>query len=195
MPGSGPDGHCGLWPGRRSALHVRMADEAYRIESDRAIPYLDIPALIAIACRAKAHLVHPGYGFLAENATLLRSAHGPGLLSSGRRRAHRAMGDKLPPAHQRLPPACRSCPGRASRGGREAARAWARRRRVSRCAEGGGRRRRRGSGWPGERGPDRLYRVAPRVRPRVVRDGRMYLSVPERPRHVEVQVFADSMAT
>src|SRR6476660_7571683 len=83
-------------PGDDDSLHVRMADDAYRIESDRAIPYLDIPALIAIACRAKAHLVHPGYGFLAENATFAEECARAELVFVGPPAgAIATMGDKV----------------------------------------------------------------------------------------------------
>ena len=83
-------------PGDEHALHVRMADEAYRIESDRPIPYLDIGVLIAIACRAKARLVHPGYGFLAENAMFADACKKVGLVFVGPPSdAIATMGDKV----------------------------------------------------------------------------------------------------
>src|SRR5881296_3740401 len=53
----------------RNALHVRMADEAYHIGPSQASKsYLHIPTIIQVARYAGVQAIHPGYGFLSENA-------------------------------------------------------------------------------------------------------------------------------
>jgi len=53
----------------QQALHVKLADEAYCIgPAVSKKSYLNIPAIISVAVAAKADAIHPGYGFLAENA-------------------------------------------------------------------------------------------------------------------------------
>lgn len=84
-------------PGEQDALHVGMADRAFRIEATTAaLPYLDIPALIGVAHRSGATLLHPGYGFLSENPALAEACAAAGIIFVGpSAEVIRAMGDKV----------------------------------------------------------------------------------------------------
>ncbi len=80
-----------------SALHVRLADEAVRIgPAAPAKSYLHIPAIIAAAEIAGADAIHPGYGFLSENAQFAEVCRRCGITFIGPTpEAMRAWGDKV----------------------------------------------------------------------------------------------------
>lgn len=81
----------------RAAPHVSLADEAVRIDADApAAAYLDQQQLIDIALRVGVDAVHPGYGFLSENATFAQRVEEEGLVFIGPdAQSMRLMGDKI----------------------------------------------------------------------------------------------------
>ena len=77
--------------------HATYADEAYPLRgSSAADTYMNIPALLDIAARTGADCVHPGYGFLAENADFARAVQDAGLVWIGPSpEAIETLGDKV----------------------------------------------------------------------------------------------------
>ncbi|HET9014197.1 MAG TPA: acetyl-CoA carboxylase biotin carboxylase subunit [Thermomicrobiaceae bacterium] len=181
--------------GERDAPHVRYADEAFRIPSEQALPYLDVAAIVTAARTAGADGVHPGYGFLAENAAFARACAEAGMVFIGPPPdAIAAMGDKV--AARRVAraagvPVVPGSPGPVDAAG---ARAFGDEQgypiAVKASAGGGGRGFRVAwsagevrEAWQGASGEASRYFGDPAVY--VER----YL---DHPRHVEIQVFADN---
>jgi acetyl-CoA carboxylase biotin carboxylase subunit len=178
------------------SLAVQLADEAVAIGPPQAAKsYLSIPAIIDAARRTSADAIHPGYGFLAENAEFADAVAFAGMVLVGpTAEAIRLMGDKV---QARAAAARAKVPTVPGSGGRlddlDAARAvleatgWPV---MIKAAAGGG-----GRGIRIARDLAELERLWPQARAEAQAafgDGGLYLErVVERARHVEVQVLGD----
>jgi acetyl-CoA carboxylase biotin carboxylase subunit len=181
----------------RCALHVREADMAVPIGPAPAVEsYLHIGRILEAAKRTSAEAIHPGYGFLAENADFARAVAAAGLVFIGpSASAMEKMGDKVEARKLMQAAGVPVTPG--SPGTLENAqqvREYARKLGLPvllKAAAGGG--------GKGMRLIEREDEIADAVR-RVASeakaafgDGRFYLEkFVRRPRHIEVQVFADT---
>ena len=81
----------------RTAKHVLYADEAYCVgPAASKESYLNIEKIIEVAKAAHADAIHPGYGFLSENATFARRCQEEGIIFIGPNpETMEAMGDKI----------------------------------------------------------------------------------------------------
>jgi len=175
----------------RSALHVQAADEAYVVES-----YLAQEAILDTARLAGAGAIHPGYGFLAENAAFARACEQAGIVWIGPpAEAIEAMGSKVAARARMQAAGVPIIPGTTApvesaadvrRLGEELG--WPI---AIKASAGGG-----GKGLKVVRGADEAERAFESAR----REGEAYFSDAdvyverylEDPRHVEVQVLADA---
>src|SRR5215217_4487237 len=182
--------------GEHEAMHVRLADEAWRIRSAAPIPYLDIPAVIEIARRGNADAIHPGYGFLAENPDFARACASADMIFVGpSAEAIAAMGDKIEARRIAAGAGVPVVPGSdgpvASPGD---ALAWGAEHGypVAVKASGGG----GGRGFRVARGPEEMeaaFLGASGEAARSFANPEVYLErYLDDPRHVEVQLMADS---
>src|SRR6266542_2964221 len=179
----------------REALFVEMADDAYHLgPSSPSESYLNVPRILEVAGRARATLVHPGYGFLAENAGFARAVAEAGLTFVGPPPAAMTlMGDKAAARRTAEGVGAPTIPGTpepitADRAAAEADRIGFPI--VVKAAFGGG-----GKGMHLVDSPDEL----PAAVERSSREANAYFSRPEvyleryitRAHHVEAQIVAD----
>ena len=183
----------------RDAPHVLMADEAVRIgEASAKESYLSVERLVAAAERTGAGAVHPGYGFLAENAGFARAADAAGLVFIGPpAEAMEVMGDKTRARRHMRRAGVPVIPGTEALGSADEAIAGAREIGfpvMLKAAAGGGGKGMHVAGSPEELGAafDRAAREARSA----FGDGRVFVErfLP-RPRHVEIQVLAGGERT
>lgn len=67
----------------RDSMHVKMADESYEISDDPLRGYLDADLIVEAAIKMGADAIHPGYGFLSENAAFARKVQEAKLIWIG----------------------------------------------------------------------------------------------------------------
>src|SRR3954447_6978060 len=180
----------------RDAPHVREADEAFLIGP--AVPaesYLSIPKIIETAKEAGAEGIHPGYGFLAENAEMARACDEAGITWIGpppesieamgsktrAREIMEAAGVPIVPGSTEVAPDIEAARKQADEAGYPVA---------CKAAGGGG-----GKGFRVAMTPDDLaeaFEGSAREGEKFFGDPRVYIErYLEDPRHVEVQVLAD----
>ena len=129
----------------RTSLHVRMADEAaYVGRGPSADSYLRIDRILEAAKRHGADAIHPGYGFLSENADFAAACEAAGIVFIGPSAASiRAMGSKTAARRAAIAAGAPVIPGTDQAVTLETLREFAAHARVPGAAEGGGRRRRK----------------------------------------------------
>ncbi len=184
----------------REAVHVRAADQAFALNGATAADsYLDVGKLLDVAARSGADAVHPGYGFLSENAEFAQAVIEAGLTWIGPSpQSIRDLGDKVTARHIALRAGAPLTPGTPDPvTGPDEVVAFAREYGLPvaiKAAFGGG-----GRGLKVARTVDEipeLYESA--VREAVMAFGRGECFVErflDRPRHVEAQVLADQHGT
>jgi acetyl-CoA carboxylase biotin carboxylase subunit len=182
------------------AMHVRLADESVCVGPPPAAQsYMNIPQIIAACEITGAEAIHPGYGFLSENARFAEIIAEHGLTFVGPRPEHmRLMGDKIAAKQAVAQVGIPTVPGSDGEVGSdvEAAEIAARLGYpvLIKAAAGGG-----GRGMKVARKPEDLSLALTTARAEAksaFADDAVYIEkYLERPRHIEVQVLADSCGT
>ncbi len=178
----------------RSGLHVRLADEAARIES-----YLRIDPILEAARHHQAEAIHPGYGFLSENAEFAAACESAGIVfigpssgsirlmgskTSARRLAQKAGVPVVPGTEQGIANLAEA---------REIAAACGYPVMLKASAGGGGMGMRR---VDSDAGLESALRDASSEAERSFRNGEVYIEkLIENPRHIEIQILGDRHGT
>ncbi len=179
----------------RGALHVRMADEAYFIGPAAAREsYLVVDKILAVAKQSGADAIHPGYGFLSENAEAAKRFEAEGITFIGPRPdAIVAMGSKTAAREVAIAAGCPVVPGIQKTMGEEELLVEAQKMGfpvMLKAAMGGG-----GKGMRLVHKPEEFTASLARARGEALSafgDDSVYVEKAIiQPRHIEIQVFGD----
>jgi acetyl-CoA carboxylase, biotin carboxylase subunit len=180
----------------RDALHVRLADEAHPCgPAPAAQSYLDIARVVDVARKCGANAVHPGYGFLSENAEFAQACVDAKLTFIGPKpETIRAMGDKVIARRRMHAAAVPIVPGTTERLSDAEATAFAKQIgfpvMVKASAGGGGKGMRRVLAE--SEFAAALTRARSEAKSAFADDGIYVEKILEEPRHIEIQILGDS---
>ncbi len=180
----------------RDSLHVRFADEAVCIGPPAsAESYLSVPRIMAAAEITNADAIHPGYGFLAENADFAEVCTEYGMKFIGPSPEHiRTMGDKITAKETMIKANVPVVPGsegllKDAKSGKKLAAEMGYPVMLKATAGGGGKGMR--IVWSEEEFEPQLNRAMTEAKAAFGNDGMYMEKFVEEPRHVEIQIVGD----
>lgn len=180
----------------RDSLHVRFADEAVCIgPPSSAESYLSVPRIMAAAEITNADAIHPGYGFLAENADFAEVCTEYGMKFIGPSPEHiRTMGDKITAKETMIKANVPVVPGsegllKDAKSGKKLAAEMGYPVMLKATAGGGGKGMR--IVWSEEEFEPQLNRAMTEAKAAFGNDGMYMEKFVEEPRHVEIQIVGD----
>src|SRR5437868_15079795 len=180
-----------------AALHVRLADEAYCVGAAASSEsYLKVESIIQVAKKAGVEAIHPGYGFLAENAEFARAVSAAGLIFIGPPAdATEVMGSKTSARRAAIAAGAPVVPGtiealKSLDDARETAATFGYPIMLKASAGGGGKGMRQVANETELRS---AFEAAQSEAASAFGNSEVYLEkVVEQPRHIEIQIFADN---